>query len=422
MKSLFILRAIILRTMLLGILLTSTTIYASNKPTTFLGPNLTGGFGNTINNTTAYSLLGEVGVKNLRVGGTVAWQLNNTQFLKASAEYLQQNITYSFNSGDTSQWVSQGALGADYLYQFSGYRYEPQVDVAAYLSHAPNKSLGNRSTTTVISGTTTTILNQRHIAGSDGAGVIPTLSVAPWQGGRAGIGLNYDNVRYNQNFSPSQNANGLGGTFTLNQQIAKDVSMGVSAAVRQPFNNYAANVSFNNLQYHGTWALDVDSQYTAGKNTLPSTWNVGLSVSYYMDSYQQNSGHSSLTSHHNDLLAFASTPAVYMPQVLAIAEQKVTRTSKSCGAAPSITGTFADQIVGVGTTTLNSPTQFNGTNLTYTVTSNFTAGSGTVTINSTTGAVSATGNSFGSNVSIAIKATDSCGRAITSNTFTVNFI
>lgn len=106
----------------LGILLLSinTAAYASipnnDDPTTFLGPIVRAGYTSPLTNTTAYSVAGEAGIKNLRIGGTVGWQIMNNQRLKLSAEYLTQNITYPFFSGDTDQWVQQGAIGADYQY------------------------------------------------------------------------------------------------------------------------------------------------------------------------------------------------------------------------------------------------------------------------------------------------------------------
>ena len=118
--------------------------YSSGQPTRFLGPTLKAGYTSNINNYTAYSLAGEAGVKDFRAGGTLGWKLQQNQYLKVSAEYLWQDISYQFFTGTTTQWVQQGALGAGYVYEFLGYSYDPHLDLNAYVSHAPSKSLGNR--------------------------------------------------------------------------------------------------------------------------------------------------------------------------------------------------------------------------------------------------------------------------------------
>src|SRR5688572_5726153 len=85
-------------------LLCLNTVYSAipNKddPTTFLGPTLKASYTRNINNSSAYSLLGEAGFKNFRLGGTLAWRLDVDHRLKLSAEWLEQEITYAFFSGN----------------------------------------------------------------------------------------------------------------------------------------------------------------------------------------------------------------------------------------------------------------------------------------------------------------------------------
>lgn len=413
-------------------LLCFNAAYASNNsPTTFLGPTLKGGYTSTLNNYTAYSVLGEAGLKNFRLGGTLGWKLEQNQYVKVSAEYLWQDITYNFFSGNTDQWVQQGAIGAGYLYEFTDVCYDPHFDLNAYLSHAPSKSLSAVKGVGVIGGVKSNFTDQRHIAGSNGAGITPAVSIAPWVGSRAGLGLNYDNVRYNKKYSPNEDAKGLGGTFTFNQVVVQDVNLGLEAAVRQPFNNYAAELSFANVPYFGKWVLGVDGEYTAGKNTLPNTWNIGLSANYYMDQrcccesapvYKDSVRFKDQpVAVRDDLVAYTSDPAVYMPQVLAIPEEQVT----GCPfGQPTFTGTITGQTSAPDTIqTYNSPTQFGGSNLTYSVAYTQTSGIGTkttVTLNSKTGVVTATG--VRSTTNITITATNPCGKTVSSNTFVATFI
>lgn len=389
---------------LVSIILCFSAAYA-NDPTTFLGPTLKGGYTNTINNNMAYSFLGEAGLKNFRAGGTLGWKLEQNQYIKVSAEYLLQDITYRFATGNTDQWVQQGAIGGGYLYEFQGYCYDPQFDLNAYLSHAPSKSLNST----------------RRIAGSTAGGIVPALSVAPWQGARAGVGLNYDNVNYDKKNSPSQDAQGFGGTFTFNQVLTQDVDLHLGVGVRQPFNNYVAGLTFANVPYFGTWVVGVDGAYTAGKNTLPNTWNIGLSANYAFDNrvapvMKDQGNMKDRVCSHDDLVKYTATPAVYMPQVLAIAEDLCAGVGLTGVAIPPMT------VDSGATVTANAAPSFSpSSGLTYTITPNTPViPLNTLSINPTTGVITATGGGNTQTVIATVTASNGCASA--STTVTINYL
>lgn len=414
----------------------STTVPNTDNPTTFLGPTARLGYTSTITNTAAYSLLGEVGARNYRVGGTVGWKITDNQLFKVSAEYLWQKITYGFFSGDSSQWVNQGALGAAYAYDFNGYAFNPQLGLSAYVSHAPSKNLSTETGSYVTSnGTTVFFVDNRRIAGSTGAGISPGITINPWQGGQVGAELNYDNVRYDTSHNAiNEDATGLGGTLKIGQAITDNIAIGASAAVRQPFNNYAANVNWNNMQYYGDWSLGLFGDYTSGKNTLPNTWNVGVNVDYFIDrrcpAMPANlKGESNLKGEmvaqpiSDNLLAWTADPAVYMPQVLAIVDNTCQGLGDVTLLSPIPNFTVTDNLPH----TFNSPSHFAGNNLTYSMTGTVLSSSGSVppassifSINKTTGVVTLNPNpSITAVYSIAVTASNGC-RSVTT-TFEVIF-
>lgn len=316
------------------------TAYASgppntDHPTTFLGPTAHVGFTSTLADMFAYSLAGEAGVKNYRAGVTLGWKIDCNQYLKVSAEYLWQKITYAFYAGNTEQWVHQGALGAAYEYDLVDFAYAPQFDLSAYISHAPSKTLDTVSGGFFRNGIIIPYTDVRRIAGSNAWGAAPGVSVAPWDGSRIGVALNYDNVRYDiDNGGPRDTAKGLGGTIFVNQAITSNIGIGASAAVRKPYTNYAANINFGNVQYYGNWSMGLFGDYTEGKHRLPDTWDVGVSADYFLDQrcpvYRPNfkgernfKGEAVPTTINDKLLAWTADPAVYMPQVLAVTDEKV---------------------------------------------------------------------------------------------------
>ena len=413
-----------------GTLLVMSTANAgipnTSDPTTFLGPTAKGAYTSTVNNSSAVSVLGEVGVKNFRLGGTFGHILTPNQRIKVSAEFLRQDLTYSFFSGNTDQWVNQGALGATYQYDLS-YNYNPQLNLNAYASHAPSKSLHTVTGTFVNKlGATTAFVDTRRIAGSNGLGISPGVTFQPWQGTKAGLDINYDNVRYNKTYAPNEDAKGLGGTVHINQALTQDVNLGLLAAVRQPFNNYAADLAWTNVPNMPNWTLGVDGAYTVGKNTLPNSYNVSLSASYDIDQrvstpskhYKDYKDFKDVAPVNDGLVAWTADPAVYMPEVLAVPDS---RTELGCGfGAVVFSGTIpgGNTFGGASIVTIPTASHFTGQNLTFTMSQSKAVTPGnTLSINSTTGVVTATGPSTDT-ITVTVTATNACGSAV-SNSFSI---
>lgn len=310
-------------------ILFSTKILAlpnTDTPTTFLGPTIKGDFTRFMSDTSAFSVAAEAGAKNVRLDGTLGFRIWDNQRLKLSAEYLTQNIDYPFFSGNTAQWVQQGSLGGDYQYELGRYiyLYNPQLDVNAYYSHAPSKSLRVDSGIFVNNGILSTFNDDKRIAGSNGAGISPGLTLSPWYGGQVGIRLHYDDVHYDVAQGKTEDANGFGGTAQLKQMMTDDVEIGASASVRQPFNAYQAHLTWLNVPFYGDWSIGVIGDYTIGKNQLPDTYNVGLSIDYLLE--RCPSASVAEREEALDFLNWTAASSAHLPQVLAIPDEKVTTT------------------------------------------------------------------------------------------------
>jgi len=412
----------------------ATTIPNNDHPTTFVGPTLKGSYSAAaINDYTAYSVLGELGVKNYRVGGTLGWLLADNQRLKVSAEYLWQNINYAFFSGNSYQWVNQGAIGADYQYDFMNMALNPQFDLEAYYSHAPSKNLNTVMGSYIdATGTTQLFTDPRRIAGSNADGIAPGITIAPWSGSKVGVDVNYDSVRYDTTYPPSHNAHGWGGTFHISQALMDNITIGGTAGVRKPFNNYTAYVDWaTDSSYGGTWVLGLDGAYTVGKETLPNTYNIGLSVNYLMDkkqvavSQQPYKGmpryKDAYQTVNNDFVDWVQKPAVYMPQVLAIVDpRQVTTPVCAAGTAPVLVTAFSPLSV-LSVSSVDAAPNFSGSGLTFSVSATSSIAPDTVTINPSTGVITATNvGAFPTRTGIVtVTATNSCGSA--SGTFDIAF-
>lgn len=387
-----------------------------DNPATFLGPTIKGSYTDSLRVNSAYSVLGEAGWKNFRVGGTVGWALDVNQRFKFSGEYLVQKITYPFFAGNTDQWVYQGAIGAGYQYDFVDYAYEPQFNLSGFLSHAPSKNLNPVIGNFFADGISQSFYNYRRIAGSNAGGIAPGIGFQPWLGGIAMFDLNYDKVKYDKQFSPNQNAIGFGGTIRLSQAFTDTFGGGISAAVRKPFNNYQADLFWHNVPYVGNWDIGAFGAYTAGKNTLPNTYNIGVSFDLIIDRPVRTTTGPIRQSSQAQLTHWISKPAVYLPQVLAIPDEDVISPRLCAQGVPTVIGTLPD--LPSVTSTIDVPTAsvFTGSGLSYTVSATPDPAPSTVTVNSTTGVVTINPSIGGSDVTftVTVTATNSCGSASTS--------
>lgn len=295
----------------------------TDSPTTFLGPYAHGSFTNNLADNGAFSIGADIGANNYRLGGTIAWQADANQRFKFSAEWLKQDITYPFFSGNTSQWMNQTTVGFNYRYYFEDYYFDPQAGLDLYLLKSPTNILRTESGTytNTATGLPTPFVDVRRIAGATSWGMAPGVSLRLWPGGRVGAQLNYDNNNYHTSYVPSQDAKGLGGTFTAKQALSDSVTLGAVVALLQAYNDYEATVDFGNLPFYGTWTLGLAGSYTIGKNTMPSTTNFGLTVNYMLDNHGLTS--TSAIAAREDFLSWTSHSAAYKPQVLGVRDERV---------------------------------------------------------------------------------------------------
>lgn len=387
-----------------------------SSPKTFLGPILQLSRQDTFTENTGFAVLGEAGPKNFRASGTLGFISTPHQRFKLSAEYLWQNITYAFFSGDSSQWVSQGALGLAYEADVpNDHRFQTQFNVSGFLSHAPSKNLSTEMGTYLNDNVVTNFMDFRRIAGSNAGGVSPGVTVQPWEGGKLNLNLNYDSVRYDTVYVENQDAKGLGGTVSLNQALMHNFDLNALASVRAPFNQYEADLGWTTDTSLGEWRLGLGSTLVIGKNTLPSTYNLTLIANYLPNQPQPRSTRAKIAAWR--FIDWLAKPAVYLPQVLAIPDERIA----NCGALPSIINIIGDNVPPSGDIGIEGPFSiplnviFAGENLTYTVNYNGQPNNGSVVV---VNGVLIGNNNYpaGQYTNISVTARNECG-AITSNLF-----
>lgn len=387
-----------------------------SDPKTFLGPILQLSRQDTFTENTGFAVLGEAGPRNFRASGTLGFITTPHQRLKLSLEYLWQNITYAFFSGDSSQWVSQGALGLAYEADVpSDHRFQTQFNFSGFLSHAPSKTLSTETGTYLNNNVVTNFMDFRRIAGSNAGGVSPGLTTQPWEGGKLNLNVNYDNVRYDTTYTTNKDAKGLGGTVSLNQALVHNVDLNALASVRAPFNQYEADLGWTTPTKLGEWRIGLGSDVVIGKNTLPSTYTLTLSANYLPNQPEPHSTRAKIAAWR--FIDWLSKPAVYLPQVLAVPDERV----GNCASIPTLIDIIGDNIppgssIGFqGPFSQNLAVNFSGDNLTYTINYNGQPNNGSVTI--INGVLTGDNNYPGGQyTNISVTARNECG-SVTSNLF-----
>lgn len=268
----------------------------------------------------AFAAFGELGYKNFRGSGTYGVYFTPHQRFKVSGEWLTQDLKYHFLSGQHHKWVSQYAIGAEYQYLFCNRVFQSIEAGSAYV-HAFDYKLSKKQ----IAPST---LLSRRIAGSDGALSFLGTTLKLWKCATLAASADYDWVQYHRIHESNKLANGFGGSVNFVQQFARDFSLSLLAEFREPYNSYRGVINWNRLFSRWGINLGIFGNITDGKKGVPDIKTIGAQLGLSFggkgnkclpcSEKQKNGCHS---RSYCDASAWASTPAVYVPVVLSIADQ-----------------------------------------------------------------------------------------------------
>lgn len=294
----------------------------TTTPKTYLGTIIHATYADLFNETMQYAINLEGGVNQQRIGMSGGYKADKFQRFKLYGEFLNQNIGFPYFSGNTHQNVGQTSLDFRYQYKYVDTSYKPSVDLAGYMSNSVNTMLRTNTGVYAPGGVSTPYSNQRRIAGAFSQGLVADFGLALWKDNNTGIGVNYDDVRYDNEFQNYVNSSGLGGGLFFSQIFKDFFTVNAVADWRQPYNYYSFNAGFTNMQSKGTWTIGGEWNYVRGKDTLPSTFSVGLVINYWPE--MCNVKTLADRREKDDLLRWIQQPAVVTPQALAIPDQLTT--------------------------------------------------------------------------------------------------
>lgn len=318
----------------------------SHRSNTVLGPNIKIALTPfRLTDSTMFSVVGEGGSRNSRFSGTYGYFLTRKQHLKFTVEQLNQKMGYNFTSGKTSCWLHQFAIGGVYEYQFCN-RLLQSAEIRAAYSHCPGKKL--RPHPCCVFDTEMQDVVHRHIAGGNDGFFAVGLTATPWNCGALSLAADYDCVTYNRKIRSRRHLYGFGGTAKLHQRLAWGLALDLKGSFRRPFSYYEGALNWTNEHAYGILTIGLYASYTNGRANLPNSWTSGLLISadfggipFFSNCFScppsciRGQPLNPAFPLDRELIAWVSNPAVRMPSVLAVSEQKVYSTDNPCPPPPS---------------------------------------------------------------------------------------
>ncbi len=374
----------------------------------------------------AVAFLGEVGPKSWRVNGT-AGAIYDCHQIKFGAEYLAQKFNYNFLTGRVEKWVNQYAVGGRYQYMFNcGWINSLYFDASS--AYAGNHSFSPLDCVTTL--TTTTV--DRRLAGSRYFDAEVGIQVAPWSCGLFSVGVGYNNLRYDKELECGDRSfKGISGSAAFNQRLTENLGLNIDAQFRRAYNYAEAMIDWQCETGCGMLSLGLFGGYVWGKTDLPSSTTFGVEIGFVFGPDSNNCYPADFccstpcSNPCQDLIAWVSTPGVYIPTVLVTAEELVTTVS-NCTPV-SIVSTIPNQPSSSSTTqTLPVSNFFSSSSpITYSVTSvqlnPVTPAPWTVSVNQAGVITASVPNNFLAQTTVQITVTASNGCNSQSQTFTMSF-
>jgi hypothetical protein len=307
-----------------------------------------------LSDNTAFSLLVEGGSKSTRVNGTLGFIEDCNRF-KVSAEYLSQKLHYKFERGKIRHWMHQFALGGKYQHLFECPSIFTGLELGIMYSNAPDKSLSpvlfditegaDNVDNAQLGGTLQDLrpLQQigtpeeqgtqyRKIAGANSWLVQAGFLMNPWCCATLIPSITYQQVHYSRHFEPSKRLSGVGFIIDFNQRLYCNIDFDLRYQYQRAYNDLRVALNWNKIYRCGALGLGVFVDHVDGKCGLPSSTTTGIELSFAFGVSGCNFEKVSLlpscetescfSCSAEDLLAWISDPAVYMPEVLAIVDQR----------------------------------------------------------------------------------------------------
>lgn len=298
-----------------------------------------------VSSNTAFSLLAEVGIRHYRANATLGCIPFDSQRFKLSVEYLVQKTHVNFTSGQISTSLHQIAGGGKYRFCFFDSDWVEGIEVGATYSYAPSHFAKRR----VCQDTQQSV--NRHIAGSWSSGGSIGAVITPIECGRLTVAANYDFVHFRPRFHltkptkkgpklirPNKNECGLGASLEWDQRFWCCLDWNFKAQFLRPYTYLETSLKYVSCFDAGNLSCGVFGGYTHGRGKLACSSCVGFSLGYtfgVQDFFIISNGCAPCgCASPSDLEAWVRSPAVYIPEVLAVRDELLVCTKPTSKTIP----------------------------------------------------------------------------------------
>ncbi len=326
---------------------------------------------------------------------TAGYEITPQHRVKAGGEYLLQHQEINFATiSDRKVWVDQyaGGLAYQFLPSLPNSSVPLAFEVSGYGAYTPDKKV-----------TDTTRIAQANTYGvaAGFAFELVTRTIVDIKG-------RYDNTRFINEFSDNESAEGLGYSAAITQPFTDRTSAQIGADAAAVYSNYYGNVNYL-IPLNATSALElgVKGQYTSGRQGISDALAGFITIGFVGNAAPAASLPATFSE---TLLDWTNKPAVYMPLVLAKADE-------------SLNGLLAN----IPTQSFTTPVQtsdlsiyFAGSPSSFSMVNNQTSGT-ILVLDSSTGLLGPSGGGAGDfcpqPLAVTVTATYPDGTTVTSNTF-----
>ena len=268
------------------------------------------------NDTSGASVLFEAGRQNYRANGTVGYAFNDDCLGKVTGEYLTQKLGFSFCSVHEHHWVNQGAIGVAML----NYYKDSPIEWGFSYSHSDKKNLSE----TVVPRQN--VICEKKIAGSDGVRLFCGSDISLFDSSVLTGKIVYDYLKFNRTFQENKVVQGFGLNVAFDQYILNAAKLHLGFDWEAPFIAYDVAISTQFYFLDRFIDMAVYGRRVYGQKSIPSSSRIGIEIGINLESLWTGKP----LRCRDDLSIWLSKPAVYIPQVLVMKDQK----AREFGSAP----------------------------------------------------------------------------------------
>ena len=280
----------------------------------------------SVNNNTALSFLGEIGKRNFRLNGTWGGFCEEYFRFKLGGEYLAQKLKYDFASGSEREWMHQLGLGAKLQTYYCRWKCVRGFQLSGFYSH----SLGKTLHSTRCSPPNQTLL--RRVAGTWFFDIEGGLMTTPCECASILYSVGYAQANYARRLENRKRLAGIAFSVDYNHYICESLGLNLRAQYTRAYNSLEALLSWCCPMEYGQLSIGAFGVHTWGKCHLPCSTIAGIELRFNFGVDRCSIVRSDrcfcgdIDSCDCDLTGlggWVANPAVYLPQVFAIQEDKL---------------------------------------------------------------------------------------------------